>query len=230
MSNGRRHRGYWEHYRGTPLGPAIAISDHGLWTQLLHWRDGPYFLYIDAHNESQDPSTVSLYRRCANITFVGFSAHVSPERVDYYTHMRRVARTDPLTKIDLLSLKEPGKTARPILPLESDDVEVFRHSPLFSLVTPEDDPSEMASSLLGPGPWTFHQDLKLPNSCSLMQITNKNRRSNIIITHHLKCVFRVERGDDLHMDPKTGKRKLFDIVVQTPIQILSVSTFSLFRW
>jgi hypothetical protein len=27
------------------------------------------------------------------------------------------------------------------------------------------------------------------------------------------------------MDPKTGKRKLFDIVVQTPIQILPVSRF-----
>lgn len=34
---------------------------------------------------------------------------------------------------------------------------------------------------------------------------------------------RVERGDDNALDIKTGKRKLFDIVVQTPVHILSVS-------
>lgn len=137
--------------------------------------------------------------------------------------MRRIARTDPLTRVELLNIKiEHGKGH--ILPLESDDVDAFKNSPLFALVTPDDDPSEMASSLMGPGPWTFHQELKLPTSCSVMRITNKNRKSNVVITHQLKCVMRVERGDDLHLDPKTGKRKLFDIVVQTPIQILSVST------
>ncbi|GLB37733.1 putative cyclin binding protein [Lyophyllum shimeji] len=143
------------------------------------------------------------------------------ERVDYYTHMKRIARTDPLTHIPLLALKHEGKHAGHILPLESDDPEAFENSPLFALVTPDDDPSEMASSLMGPGPWTFHQDLQLPTSCSVIRFTNKNRRSNVVITHQLKCVMRVERGDDLHLDPKTGKRKLFDIVIQTPIQILS---------
>jgi hypothetical protein len=42
------------------------------------------------------------------------------------------------------------------------------------------------------------------------------------VTHLLKCVMRVERGDDVAIDPKTGKRKLFDIVVQMPVHILSV--------
>lgn len=140
--------------------------------------------------------------------------------------MRRLARTDPLTRFELLSLREVGKTPRPILPLESDDVDAFRNSPLFSLTTADDDPSEMASSLMGPGPWTFHQDMKLPNSCSLMRTTNKNRRSNVIITHLFKCIMRVERGDDLYLDPKTGKRKLFDVVVHTPITVLSVSVFT----
>ncbi|OBZ69941.1 hypothetical protein A0H81_10403 [Grifola frondosa] len=37
----------------------------------------------------------------------------------------------------------------------------------------------------------------------------------------LKIIFRVERGDDYALDPHTGKRKLFDIVVQTPVHILS---------
>ncbi|KAF8070739.1 hypothetical protein FPV67DRAFT_1041012 [Lyophyllum atratum] len=143
------------------------------------------------------------------------------ERIDYYTHMKRIARTDPPTHIALLSIKEQGKHGGHILPLDSDDVDAFRNSSLFALVTPDDDPSEMASSLMGPGPWNFHQDLQLPTSCSVMRITNKNRRSNVVITHQLKCVMRVERGDDLHLDPKTGKRKLFDIVIQTPIHILS---------
>ena len=55
-----------------------------------------------------------------------------------------------------------------------------------------------------------------------LRFTNKNRRSNIEVSHLLKVVMRVQRGDDEHVDPKTGKRKLFDIVVQTPVIILSV--------
>ncbi|KAG6841423.1 hypothetical protein C0991_011317 [Blastosporella zonata] len=145
------------------------------------------------------------------------------ERIDYYTHMKRIARTDPVTHIDLLSIKEQGKHPGSILPLESDDVDAFKNSPLYALANPDDDLSEMASALMGPGPWIFHQDLQLPLSCNQMRITNKNRRSNMVITHQLKCVMRVERGDDLHLDPKTGKRKLFDIVIQTPVHILSVS-------
>jgi len=135
--------------------------------------------------------------------------------------MRRIARTDPITRIPLLSIKHEGKNPEPILPLESEDVEVLRNSPLMQIVNPEDDLDEMASSLMGPGPWTFHRDLNLPASCDQMKFTNRNRRGNIVITHTLKLVMRVERGDDLHMD-KSGKRKLFDIVVQTPVLILSV--------
>ncbi|KAG6920198.1 hypothetical protein DXG01_004967 [Tephrocybe rancida] len=146
------------------------------------------------------------------------------ERIDYYTHMKRIARTDPITHISLLSIKEHGKHPGSILPLESDDVDAFKNSPLYALVTPDDDPSEMASALMGPGPWVFHQDLPLPTSCSQMRITNKNRQSNMVISHQLKCVMRVERGDDIHIDSKTGKRKFFDIVIQTPVHILSVSS------
>ncbi|KAH9485509.1 Arrestin-related trafficking adapter 3 [Psilocybe cubensis] len=146
------------------------------------------------------------------------------ERVDYYTNMRRIARTDPLTRFTLLSIKGEGKGADPILPLDSDSPDAFRQSPLYSLVShpsSEVDLSELASNLMGPGPWTFHQDLQLPKSCNTMHFTNKNRRSNIVVSHMLKVVIRVERGDDVHVDGRTGKRKLFDIVVQTPVLILS---------
>jgi len=150
------------------------------------------------------------------------------ERVDYYTNMRRIARSDPLTKFTLLSIRKEGKDASHILPLDSDDPDAFRHSPLYQVLGPDDDVSSLASSLMGPGPWTFHKDLKLPSNCQTMKFTNRNKRANILVTHTLKLVMRVERGDDLYIDPKTGKRKMFDIVVQTPILILSVSLLSFY--
>jgi arrestin-related trafficking adapter 3/6 len=136
--------------------------------------------------------------------------------------MKRIARTDPIERISLLSLKRPE--GGPILPLISDDPEAFKHSPFYATLASGDDPSHVASSLMGPGPWSFQHELALPSSCSQIHFSNKNRRANILITHTLKVVFRVERGDDEQLDYKTGKRKMFDIVVQTPVHILSVST------
>lgn len=148
------------------------------------------------------------------------------ERVDYCTQMKRIAHTDPLTRIELLTLKDTGKVPRPILPLDSDDSDVFKNSPLCALTQPEDDLSEFAATYLGPGPWTLTSNLQLPTSCRRMHMTNKNRKSSILITHLLKCVIRVERGD-VHVDGKLGKRRLFDITAQIPIQILSVGPFLL---
>ena len=62
----------------------------------------------------------------------------------------------------------------------------------------------------------------MPRSCAQLHFTAKNKRSSISVGHALKIVFRVERGDDQFVDAKTGKRKLFDIVVQTPVHVLSV--------
>ncbi|KAJ6593454.1 hypothetical protein B0H19DRAFT_921152 [Mycena capillaripes] len=143
------------------------------------------------------------------------------EKIDYYSHFKRLARTDPIMRIQLLSIKHDDKIGGPILPLESNDVDALKKSPLIALTVPGDDLSELASEWMGPGPWTFHQELRLPQSCSLIHFTNKNKRSNMTVTHVLKCVIRVERGDDAAVDQKTGKNKLFDIVVQTPVHILS---------
>jgi hypothetical protein len=144
------------------------------------------------------------------------------ERTEYYTQMKRIGRTDPLQRISLLSVKSDHKESEPILPLISDDPLAFEQSPFYPMLTPHDDPSETASNLMGPGPWVFHYDLPLPNSCDQINFTNKNKRSSIIVSHNLKVIFRVERGDDKCVDPKTGKPKLFDIVVHTPVLILSV--------
>ncbi|KAH7921014.1 hypothetical protein BV22DRAFT_1097220 [Leucogyrophana mollusca] len=147
------------------------------------------------------------------------------ERVDYYTQMKRVARSQPVHRVPLLTLKAAGDKSphdsQPILPITSDDPHAFRKSPFYRLLGPDDDESEMASSLMGPGPWTFHHEVRLPESCGMLNFSNRNKRSNIMVNHVLKIVFRVERGDDSAIDPKTKKRKLFDIVVQTPVHILS---------
>ncbi|KAJ7647686.1 hypothetical protein FB45DRAFT_206215 [Roridomyces roridus] len=143
------------------------------------------------------------------------------EKVEYYSQMKRVARTDPVMRISLLSIKHDIKMGGQILPLESNDPEALTTSPLLGLTMPGDDISELASEWMGPGPWTFHNELEIPSSCSVLHFTNKSKKSNMCVTHLLKCVIRVERGDDTALDPKTGKRKLFDIVVQTPVHILS---------
>ncbi|KAH9050987.1 hypothetical protein EDB83DRAFT_2399578 [Lactarius deliciosus] len=79
-----------------------------------------------------------------------------------------------------------------------------RDSPLHDL------PSELAADLMGPGPWTLQMGLKVPNG-----------RGPIQISHTLKIVIRVERGDDKQMDPKTGQRKQSDVILQMPVHILS---------
>jgi hypothetical protein len=107
-------------------------------------------------------------------------------------------------RIQLLSIKYDDKVRQPILPLESNDVDALKKSPLVALTLPGDDLSQLASEWMGPGPWTFHQDLQLPASCSVLHFTNKNKRSYMSVTHLLKCVMRVERGDNVAIDPKTG--------------------------
>lgn len=137
--------------------------------------------------------------------------------------MKRIIRTETVNRIELLCVKhDSARRNEPILPLESDEPDALSKSPLAAFVQPEDNSSELASSFMGPGPWTFHKDLKLPTSCSLLQFTNKNRKANMTVTHSLMCVIRLTRGDDSYADAKMGKKKLFDIVVQIPVQILSV--------
>ncbi|KAJ7099559.1 hypothetical protein B0H15DRAFT_944962 [Mycena belliarum] len=143
------------------------------------------------------------------------------EKVEYYSQMKHVARTDPVHRIQLLSIKHDDKEGRPVLPLDCNGANAIIESPLVAFTLPGNDLTELASEWMGPGPWTFNQELILPPSCNSLHFTNKNKRGNITVTHVLKCVIRVERGDDEAVDAKTGKRKLFDIIVQTPVHILS---------
>lgn len=143
------------------------------------------------------------------------------ERIEYYTDFKRLVRSDAIKRVVLVSLKDQRKE-HPILPLNSDDIDAFKGSPLYGTVNSDEGLSEVVANLMGPGPWSIQQDVPLPKSCQELHFTNKNKKSNIIISHTLKVIFRVQRGDDQEVDPQTGKRKMFDIVVQTPIHILSV--------
>ncbi|EMD33151.1 hypothetical protein CERSUDRAFT_160706 [Gelatoporia subvermispora B] len=143
------------------------------------------------------------------------------EKVEYLTLFKRVARSDPVAKVPLLSLKTANKDGPPILPLSADDPDAFRKSPFVEVLGPDQDAGEYASSLMGPGPWVIRKELQLPKANGPLRFTNKNKKSNISVSHVLKIVFRVERGDDSAIDPQTGRRKLFDIVVQTPVHLLS---------
>ncbi|XP_006461271.1 hypothetical protein AGABI2DRAFT_185545 [Agaricus bisporus var. bisporus H97] len=146
------------------------------------------------------------------------------EHVEYLNNMRKAVFASPVRRFELLGLRGPVKSAMPILPLESDESEAFRNSPIYSRLSSqlksEDDISQMASNLMGPGPWTFALDLKLPQSCKTLRPTNKNKLANMVVTHSLKIVMRMQRGDDTVLD-SYGRRKLFDVVVRAPVHILS---------
>ncbi|KAG2159160.1 uncharacterized protein EDB93DRAFT_1075989 [Suillus bovinus] len=149
------------------------------------------------------------------------SVHID-ERIEYHTATRRLVRSQLGHRIPLLLLENEVKgESHPLLPLISDDPEAFRKSPLYQLLSAHDDENEMAVAVMGPGPWTFHSEMQLPQHCSLIHFSNRNKKSNITISHTLKIAIRVERGDDEATDPQTKKAKLFDILVQMPIRILS---------
>jgi hypothetical protein len=65
---------------------------------------------------------------------------------------------------------------------------------------------------------------------SLIHFSNRNRKSNVTVNHILKISSRVERGDGEATDPLTKKPKLFDILVQMPVRILSVSSLRIFHF
>lgn len=89
-------------------------------------------------------------------------------------------------------------------------------------------PSEVALQLLGPGPWPLRAKLHLPADCGLLHPTSRSRDCVIQVTHALRFTMQLMRGDDSKVDPKTGKHKLFEISVRTPVNVLSVRCPSLF--
>ena len=140
----------------------------------------------------------------------------------YFTFSPTAFRRDPKRRFVLLSLKSTDEIS-PLLPLPAVVTSVTDH-PLCSLMKGDDNDnaSEFMANLIGPGPWTFHMCLTVPNARGTLHFSNKNKRAPIEVSHSLKIVVRVQRGDDQHIDPQSGKPKQFDIVMRMPVHILSV--------
>ncbi|KAI0036132.1 hypothetical protein K488DRAFT_82398 [Vararia minispora EC-137] len=147
----------------------------------------------------------------AKMKVIRLSAHVE-ERVEYFIHHGRVSRSEAAQLVTLLDLRHDKN--QPILPL---DPSLLSTTPLRRLIPAADDDSS-ATQLMGLGPWVLSAEVRLPTT---LHPSNRNKRANMVVTHSLKIVMRVERGDDLHVDAKTGKRKQFEIVVHAPVHLLS---------
>nr|ODN95576.1 cyclin binding protein [Cryptococcus depauperatus CBS 7855] len=158
------------------------------------------------------------------------------EKTDYYAQERKVTRHETPRRYVLLFVRQPDLKERsdPLLPIISDDPHAAENSPLAELACQaaindppsnafglERDPNDaIYASLMEPtGPWHLEKDLKLPDCSSKIKFTTKHKQTNITVTHWLKVTIRVERGDDEALDTK-GRRKQFDIIIETPIKIL----------
>lgn len=141
--------------------------------------------------------------------------------MDYFFAFSPTARRkDPDRRVELLSLHSKDEDT-PLLPLPRE-VTPATESTLHSLLRSHDDLSEFMASLMGPGPWTLQMVLTVPDTHGTLHFSNKNKRAPIEITHNLRVVVRVQRGDKQEVDPHTGKPKKYDIVMRTPVHMLSV--------
>jgi len=142
--------------------------------------------------------------------------------------MQRAARTPSATRQVLCCLKYSDRSRTPILPLVEEDP---RNSPLYALAredleyigqSEEERVSNLTSEWMGPGPWPLRLNVKISSFCGTLRPTNMNKKGNITISHTLKIIIRVEKEDTGDAD-STKRKKVFDIVIQYPINLLSVS-------
>ncbi|KAI0002225.1 hypothetical protein BJV74DRAFT_986079 [Russula compacta] len=164
------------------------------------------------------PITLS-FLPLAKIKIFKISVQLEEQVEYYYTFSSGTCRKDPKRRFNLLLLQSKDEDVA-LLPLP-ERVTSNTDSPLHTLVRSDSNSSEFLTHLMGPGPWTLHMALAVPSACGLLHFSNKNKRAPIEISHMLKLVFRVQRGDDQLMDSETGKRKQFDIVLRMPMYILS---------
>ncbi|PLW13265.1 hypothetical protein PCANC_18944 [Puccinia coronata f. sp. avenae] len=135
----------------------------------------------------------------------------------------------------------------PLLPIISSDPIFVTKSPLLPYIQVDsagrsevnrrsDAISELSGWSEQSGPWKLRFDLRLPGCHSSykatagekhleksprgLNFTCQHSKSPIIVKHYLKLRMRVERGDDQALD-KRGRRKKYDIILSSPIQILS---------
>ena len=144
--------------------------------------------------------------------------------------MNKVVKTPSATRQVLCCLKHPDKNQTPLLPLAERD---HRKSPLYSLVhedleytgqSEEERASELISEWMGPGPWPLRFNVEIASTHGSLHPTNMNKKGNITVSHVLKVMIRVEKEDAGDADD-SKKKKVYDIVIQYPFHLLSVSIY-----
>ena len=81
---------------------------------------------------------------------------------------------------------------------------------------------------MGPGPWPLRLNVEVAGTNGSLHPTNMNRKGNITINHVLKIIIRVEKGGVGDVDG-SKKKKVYDIVIQYPIHLLSVRIHTAWR-
>ncbi|GAA6055120.1 hypothetical protein JCM3770_007450 [Rhodotorula araucariae] len=133
---------------------------------------------------------------------------------------RKLTRHETPKRFQLLRIenKDPKE---PLLPILSDDPNILQNHPLKDFFINVSSSDDETPSLLDPlGPWHLDGLLHLPSCDSKLSVTTNHEKANISISHTLKIMMRVERGDDEYLDSK-GNRKLWDIVVEAGAVMLS---------
>jgi hypothetical protein len=156
------------------------------------------------------------------------------EKVTYYSQMQRVAKAPGATRRVLRCLKHSGAGRTPILPLPEGDP---RKSPLYALVhedfahsgqSEEERTSQLAAEWMGPGPWPLRFNVEIFDACRSLRPTSMNKKGNITVSHVLMVIIRVEKGDSENPEADGKKKKMYDIIIQYPVHLLSVSIS--FKW
>ncbi|ORY70767.1 or S-antigen, C-terminal domain-domain-containing protein [Leucosporidium creatinivorum] len=142
------------------------------------------------------------------------------QKTNYYASGRKLTRHETPKKYPLLRIehKDPKD---PLLPILSDDPNAIADHPLAAFFINPTSSEDATPSLLDPlGPWNIESYLKLPECTTKVNFSTNHDKANISVSHILKVMLRVERGDDDFLDSK-GKRKLWDVIIESPIHILS---------
>ncbi|OAV96215.1 hypothetical protein PTTG_03442 [Puccinia triticina 1-1 BBBD Race 1] len=160
---------------------------------------------------------------------------IKKEAEDKFAASKLRASDVPL--LPIISADDLFVSKSPLLPYIQANPTTRRPNGNGSSNTPKADAiSELSSWSDQSGPWNLRFDLRLPRCHSSsktpdgdkslekhpkgLNFTCQHSRSPIVVKHYLRLRMRVERGDDLALD-KRGRRKKYDIILSSPIQILS---------
>lgn len=146
------------------------------------------------------------------------------EKATYYAHDRKMHRQEPAKRFVLAKYSYPDES-QPLLPILSEDPDVLSKHPLSKwFINPTSCDNTTPSCLDPYGPWDIESAIDIPADHRL-RFTTTNPKANLSVTHCVRVILRVERGDDEHLD-REGKRKRFDIIVEAQVNLLSALSAS----